>query len=198
LRLDVWGESTGHLVFAQTSDFNLKLQTTISKLNLPLFASIMKIASINEIKQELTHASQKELLALCLQLAKFKKENKELLSFLLFEAHDLQGYIQNVKKEVDEQFIGINRSNLYYAKKSLRKILRIINKYIRHTGSKEAEVEIRLHYCQSMKGSGIRIDKSNTLKNLYQGQIKKIKAAIETFHEDLAYEYLKQVERLSS
>jgi hypothetical protein len=158
----------------------------------------MKIASVNEIKQELAHASQKELLGICLQLAKFKKENKELLTYLLFESHDLQGYINNVKKEIDEQFIEINRSNLYYAKKSLRKILRVINKYIRHTGSKEAEVEIRLHYCQSLKGSGIRIDKSNTLKNLYAGQIKKIKAAIETFHEDLAYEYWKQVDRLSS
>ena len=157
----------------------------------------MKIASVNEIKQELTHASQKELVALCLHLAKFKKENKELLTYLLFESHDQQGYINNVKKEIDEQFIEINRSSIYYAKKSLRKILRIINKYIKHTGSKEAEVEIRLHYCQSMKGSGIRFEKSNTLKNLYQGQIKKIKEAIETFHEDLAYEYLRQVDRLS-
>src|ERR1043165_1074498 len=107
----------------------------------------MKIASVSEIKQELTHASQKELVALCLHLAKFKKENKELLTYLLFESHDQQGYINNVKKEIDEQFIEINRSSIYYAKKSLRKILRIINKYIKHTGSKEAEVEVRLHYC---------------------------------------------------
>ena len=102
----------------------------------------MKIASVNEIKEELGHLNQKDLVKLCLQLAKFKKENKELLTYLLFEAHDLQAYILNVKNQMDEQFTEINASSMYLAKKTLRKILRIANKYIRHTGSKEAEVEM--------------------------------------------------------
>lgn len=158
--------------------------------------SKMKIASVNEIKQELSHASQKDLVTLCMQLVKFKKENKELLTWLLFESHDLPGYIQNVKNEMDEQFAGVNSSSLYLAKKTFRKILRIANKYIRHTGSKEAEVEILLHYCQSLKRSGIPLHKSTALNNIYQAQIKKINTAVESFHEDLAYEYSKQVEEL--
>jgi hypothetical protein len=32
--------------------------------------------------------------------------------------------------------------------------------------------------------------------NLYKGQIKKIRAAIDTMHEDLQYDYQRAVERL--
>jgi hypothetical protein len=43
----------------------------------------MKAASILELKQELQHTSSKEIVELCLRLARFKKENKELLTFFL-------------------------------------------------------------------------------------------------------------------
>jgi hypothetical protein len=156
----------------------------------------MKIASVNEIKDELGHVSQKDLVKLCLQLAKFKKENKELLTYLLFESHDLQGYITNVKNQMNEQFTEVNSSSLYFAKKTLRKILRIANKYIRHTGSKEAEVEILLHYCESLVNSGIAFKKSTALNNIYIAQIKKIKLGIAGLHEELAYDYVRQLEEL--
>jgi hypothetical protein len=157
----------------------------------------MKIASVNEIKEELGHLSQKDLVRLCLQLAKSKKENKELLTYLLFEAHDLQGYISSVKNQMDEQFSEVNSSSLYFAKKTLRKILRIANKYIRHTGSKEAEAEILIHYCQSLVNSGIPFKKSTALNNIYLAQLKKIRTAIDSLHEELAYEYVKQLEALT-
>ena len=82
----------------------------------------MKAASVSEIKTELKSLSQSQVTDLCLRLARFKKENKELLTFLLFEADDLDTYIQNVKNETVESFADINKSNLYWAKKSLRKI----------------------------------------------------------------------------
>ena len=156
----------------------------------------MKAASVNEIKQELKDLNPAQLAELCLRLARFKKENKELLTFLLFEAHDLSGYIDSVKQQMDENFAEINTSNIYFAKKTLRKILRIANKYIRYTGSKEAEVEILLHYLTSFKGVKLSWHKSTALTNLYNAQIKKIKAAIDTMHEDLQYDYLQSVERL--
>ena len=62
----------------------------------------MKAASINEIKKDLERRDPKELLSYCLRLAKFKKENKELLGFLLFEADDISNYIENVKSEINE------------------------------------------------------------------------------------------------
>jgi hypothetical protein len=100
----------------------------------------MKAASLNEIKQELSTRSQKEILEFCLRLAKFKKENKELLTFLLFESGNLQSYIQNVKLEIDEQFLNINKSNLYFAKKSVRKILRRTNKFIKYASSRKLKL----------------------------------------------------------
>lgn len=156
----------------------------------------MKTASISEIKQELTNASSKELLELCLRIIKYKKENKELLSYLLFEAHDLHSYIENIKKEMDEQFIQINRSNLYFAKKSLRKILKTTNRYIKYTTSKEAEVELLIYFCSKIKTSGIRINKNTALTNLYNNQIKKIRGVVETLHEDLQHDYNKEIEQL--
>ena len=62
----------------------------------------MKIESIVTIKKELKHLSQEELLELCLRLGKFKKENKALLTYLLFESHDEDGYIESVKLTLDE------------------------------------------------------------------------------------------------
>ena len=157
----------------------------------------MKAATIHEIKQELNNISPAQLLEICLRLAKFKKDNKELLTYLLFEAHDDTGYIKSVKQFMDEQFALINKSNLYFAKKSLRKILRTTAKYIRHTGSKQAEVELFLYFCVCVLNSGIAINESTALKNLYQAQLKKISGVIATLHEDLQYDYLKELDKLN-
>jgi hypothetical protein len=157
----------------------------------------MKTASISELKQELVNFTQQELCEICLRLAKFKKENKELLTYLLFEENDLQGYIENVKSEIDAQFAGLNTSHLYFAKKTLRKILRIAGKHIRYTGSKQAEAELLIHFCLRLKNAGISFENSPVLVNLYQHQIKKINATIATMHEDLQYDYIKALNALA-
>jgi hypothetical protein len=157
----------------------------------------MKAATINELKQELNSVSPARLLEMCLRLAKFKKDNKELLTYLLFEAHDETSYIEAVKRDMADHFEEINKSNLYFAKKSIRKILRITNKYIRYTGSRQAEVELLLYFCTSLANSGIPLKKNVALKNLYEGQLKKIGKTIDTLHEDLQYDYLKHLEKLN-
>ena len=156
----------------------------------------MKAASINEIKQELTAISPATLLSLCIRLAKYKKENKELLSYLLFEAHDETAYIENVKQQMEDQFGEINLTNVYFIKKSLRKILRLTGKHIRYTASKQAEVELLLHFCNLIKTSSIPVHRNAVLKNLYQFQLKKISKVIATLHEDLQYDYIKQLKHL--
>lgn len=156
----------------------------------------MKAATINEIKQELNVIAPAKLLDLCIRLAKYKKENKELLTYLLFEAHDESAYIESVKREMDARFADINQSNLYFAKKSLRKILRTTGQYIRHTGSKQVEVELLLYFCSTLVNSTIPIHKSTVLTNLYQFQLKKIAKVIATLHEDLQYDYLKELKKL--
>lgn len=157
----------------------------------------MKAASISDIKQELNNIAPAKLLELCLRLAKYKKDNKELLNYLLFEAHDEQAYINTVKKQMEEEFEEINKSNVYFVKKSLRKILRNIAKHIRYTSSKQAEVELLLHFCTTLRRSGISLKTNTVLNNLYQFQIKKVAKVIATLHEDLQYDYLKEIENLS-
>jgi hypothetical protein len=156
----------------------------------------MKAATINEIKQELTTLPPYKLAELCLRLARYKNDNKELLTYLLFEASDETAYIQTVKNEIDNEFAGLPKPNLYLTKKSLRKILRSLAKYIRHTGSKQAEAELLIYFCAKIKQSGIHIKDSPVLVNLYRQQLKKIHAAVDSFHEDLQYDYLKEIKKL--
>ena len=156
----------------------------------------MEPASVNEIKQKLKDTDKKDLIEICQRLARYKKENKELLTYLLFEEDDLPNYIKNVKEEIDEGFLQINISNVYFAKKTIRKALRITNKHIRYTGSKTAETEILLHYLTNFKGLNLNWQKSAALVNLYKSQLKKIDAAIATMHEDLRYDYARELERL--
>lgn len=93
----------------------------------------MKTASVKEIKQELSTRSYDELKELCLSLSKFKKENKELLTYLLFEADHEADYILSVKEEITNEFKLINLTSVYFVSKSVRKILRLTKKQIRYS-----------------------------------------------------------------
>ena len=159
----------------------------------------MKASTVHELKNELKHRSAPQLIELCNRLARFKKENKELLTYLLFEAHDEQGYIQSVKDEVDAQFAEIPGSNsLYLQKKSVRKVLRTVNKYNRYSGIKTTEIELLLYFTKKLKASGIKYKSSTALNNLYESQLKKIGKLLPALHEDLQYDYQRQLDQLSS
>ena len=156
----------------------------------------MKPASVSEIKKELEARSHLQLVSFCLRLTKYKKENKELLNFLLFEADDIFTYIESVKQETTALFDGINRASIYYTKKSVRKILRYINKHIRITASKQAEVEILIHFCNSIIDFSIPVHKNKLLLKMYEMQLKKIDDSILTLHPDLQYDLKKQLKHI--
>ncbi len=156
----------------------------------------MKAASLSELKKELQNRSPKELAEICLRLAKFKKESKELLTYLIFEAESETNYISAIKADIDEQFELLNTSNLYVAKKGLQKIVRSITKYIKYSGIKQTEIEVLIYFCRHMKNSGIKISHSTVIENLYQRQINKIEKALNTLHEDLQFDYQQEVEGL--
>ena len=137
--------------------------------------------------------SQPELLVLCLRLAKYKKENKELLGYLLFQSEDETAYKEAIKKQITELFQGINKSNLYFAKKGIRKILRIVQKQIKFSGSKQTEAELLIYYLREFKESGLPITKSKVLSNLYDRLLKKIELAVSTLHEDLQYDLAEEI-----
>ncbi len=156
----------------------------------------MKAATVSEIKKELGTRSQAELLELCLSLSKFKKENKELLTYLLYEASDEAAYINGIKREVEEQFGQINTSSYYYIKKSVRKILRNVKKYIRYSKKKETEVELLMYFCYELKNMQPTMKGSVALHNIYLRQIVAIKKIISSFHEDLQFDFNMELEDL--
>lgn len=149
----------------------------------------MKAATLAQIKKELQHRDSAELLQLCLRLGRFKKENKELLTYLLFESDNEEGYIESIKEEVDAQFELINTASYFYIKKSVRKILRGIKKYIRYSGNKETEVSLLLYFCEKLKTFDPSIKKNTTLVNLYERQLIFISKKIDSLHEDLQHDY---------
>ena len=156
----------------------------------------MKAASLKEIKTELNHRSNQELLELCLKLAKSKKENKELLTYLLFESTDEEGFIQSIKDKADIDFEVINTNSFFYIKKSVRKILRELKKFIRYSQNKETEVELLIYFCHKLNDFEPSIEKNTMLTNLYQRQLDYIKKKVATLHEDLQYDYNLELEEL--
>lgn len=156
----------------------------------------MKAASANEIKQRLKDLDKKDLMDLCLRLSRYKKENKELLTFLLFEADDLPHYIKSVKEELDEIFAAVNTSSVFFAKKTIRKALRTANRYIRYAGDKTVEAEVLLHFCANFGELKLDWKRSTLLSKIYSNQVKKIGAAIDSMHEDLQYDYRRSFDKL--
>jgi hypothetical protein len=156
----------------------------------------MKAVSLSEIKKELKVLSSQELEALCLRLARFKKENKELLTYLLFESHNDSGYIESVKSYMDEEFELINTDSYFYIRKSTRKILRNVKKFVRYSQNKETEVELLLYFCQKLKDFKPSINRSTQLVNMYNRQILLSKKIINSLHEDLQYDFNLMLEEL--
>ncbi len=160
------------------------------------YLQTMKPATLAELKRELKSQTPEELLQICLRLGRFKKDNKELLSYLLFDAHDEQGYVQAIKYHIDDSMEEVNTSHIYYAKKGLQKILRGLNKYIRYSGNKQTEVEVLIHFCEAIKESPIDINRSIVIGNLYDRQVSKIQKALVKLHEDVQADYLHQINAL--
>jgi len=158
----------------------------------------MKAVSLKEIKQELNHLTHNELQELCLRLSRFKKENKELLTYLMFESSNEATYIESVKLYIDEQFEIINTKSYFYIRKSVRKILTNTKKYIRYSQQKETEVELLLYFCKKLKDFRPSIKNSPRLQNTYNRQVELIKKAVATLHEDLQYDYNLTLEALES
>ena len=173
--------------------YSLKLQFWLCLLNLYVYN--MKAASLKELKTELNTLHPAKVLELCMHLAKYKKENKELLSYLLFEADDEPGYIRNVKTEIDQHFAELSRTTPYLTKKSLRKALTFTNQRIRYSGLKRTEAELLIHFCKKFRKE-VPFRNNITIKNIYIRLILRIKKTITMLHEDLQFDYGEEVKLL--
>jgi hypothetical protein len=157
----------------------------------------MKAVTVSGIRQELENLAPKELRVMILRLARFKKENKELITYLLYEASDESSYIENVKLEIDQQFELINKKNYYLIKKSIRKILAFTRKNIRYSLKKETEVELLIYFCKKLAEFKPSIKKSSALTNLFIRLIETTRKKMSVLHEDLQFDYGLELNSLS-
>jgi hypothetical protein len=157
----------------------------------------METSSLSELKKELSLLPPKEIVEICMKIVRYKKENKELLQYLLFFSHEEQSYIDTVKEEITFLFQDSIIFSRYLPKKTIRKILKITNNYIRYSKLKQTEVELRIHFCLEIKKSGVLPHADKSLLNLYQRQIERIYKAMEKLHEDLQHDYLEEIKSLN-
>jgi hypothetical protein len=156
----------------------------------------MKASSIVTLRKALAHLDHQTLQQLCLKLARFKLENKELLTYLIFESEDELHYVRSIKSQLDELFDLVNTNRYFFIKKSVRKILRRIRKFSRYSNTPETEVELLLYFCCKMKTIRPSIFNNKTLTNLYNRQVEASRKKTLKLHEDLQYEYQLQIEKL--
>lgn len=155
----------------------------------------MSTASLSELRRALRNVPSGDLPDLCIRLARYKKENKELLSYLIFEADDEPGYIRNVKAEIDALFSELSRTTPYLTKKSLRKALTFTNQRIRYSGLKRTEAELLIYFCKKFRKE-VPFRNNITIKNSYVRLILRIKKTITMLHEDLQFDFGEEVKLL--
>lgn len=156
----------------------------------------MQSTSIAYLKKEIQAMPKAELVEVCNKLIKYKKENKELLHYLLFESTNEQNYVDQLKSEVSEMFQDVNTQTVYFAKKTIRKILRFIAKYCKFSDQATTEIDILIHFCEAMKSLPLNWKDHKIMVNMYQSQIKKIEKLVASLHEDLQFDYSESLNKI--
>lgn len=156
----------------------------------------MKAATLHQIKKELETSSPQRVLALLMRIIKSKTENKELVSYLLFDEDNLSGYIADLKEDVTELLNDIKYLAPYQAKRSLRKALKFITKYAKYTGVKETEAELLMHFCKIMQTQGLASGSNKIANNIYAKQIEKIEKLVPALHEELRFDFKEELVNL--
>ncbi len=158
----------------------------------------MKIPSLSVLKKEMSQLPQSELIDVLTALAKYNKENKELLNYLLFEADFESNYIEKIKEEVDLQLSDVNRYQPHKLKKQLQKIVRVLKKNIKYSGIKETEILLLIHFCLKMIEIPVHFHRYPVMLNLLARQFARIEKVIESLDEDLQHDYIREVEMIEN
>ena len=111
-----------------------------------------------------------------------------MLTYLLFDSESPLEYAQRVKLEIKMHFDELN-IHYYYSTKSLRKTLRLINKYSRFTKFKPGEIELLLHFSHLFVTIIPKETKHLPLLGLHHRSLAKAASLIKKIHEDLHYDY---------
>lgn len=155
----------------------------------------MNNPKLTDLKKELNYHEPTELKELCLRLAKYKVENKELLNYLLFYQDRKEDYVFEVKNLLSTDFENLYPS-IYYVTKQLRKLTRVMNKHIKYIGEKDKETEIVLSFCELFINTDLVKSSHKALIGLLFRQLKRVNKLIAKLQEDLQFDYQQQFDLL--
>ena len=155
----------------------------------------MNNPKLAELKKELQYREVNELKELCLKLAKYKTENKELLNYLLFYKDRKDDYVFEVKTLLATDFENLYPS-IYYVTKQLRKLIRVMNKHIKYIGEKDKEVEITLSFCELFMETDLVKSTHKALISLLFRQLKRVNKLLPKLEEDLQFDFQQQFDVL--
>jgi hypothetical protein len=156
----------------------------------------MEFPSLSDLKKDLGFLSEKELIGLITDLAKFSRDNKAFLYFKLNERDQPNLFVDSVKEELDEAFQTANTKNYHVAKKAVQGIRRKLNKALKLSKNKADQAELILYFCEMMKKYGYLSFRYPVITNIYEMQIGKAKKLIAGLHEDLQSDYFYRIEEL--
>lgn len=154
----------------------------------------MENRKLNDIKKTLAHLNDKELTEICLSLIRYKKENKELVSYLLYHKHDEPFFIEKLCADIDLMFTELDGLTTRDTRKKVRKIIRHCDKWIRFSKRKDTEIEVRIHLLKKIRIFPFSRSLSYFQETIYLRQRKKITQSIPKVHEDLQNDYLDYLE----
>ena len=147
------------------------------------------------LKKEILKLDVKTLADICTRLAKYKKENKEFLNYLLFHNYDNQLYIDELKMEIKQCFEFLPNTEFRIAV-SLKKLLSKLNKHLKFVSDKSREAEIVCEFCNTF------IEKINMngyytplIQILYRQYIK-LRKIVDKLDEDLQFDYQNQIDSI--
>jgi len=156
----------------------------------------MEITSLARLRKELRSMPQDELAELCIRLARYNKDNKELIHYLLFEAQDEAGFVVKAKNMVTEAIAATNLSSGHLAKKSIRRGLRLTDRYIKLSGHQDTTLELLVHFCECFRDVGKVLLRAKVLHSLYHRVLVRIDKAHAALHEDLQFDYAERIAEL--
>ena len=90
----------------------------------------------------------------------------------------------------------MNISSIYVAKKSIRRILRMVNKHIKFSQSKQTALELLICFCREMRQLDLPIGESRVMVNLYSRQLLQIDKLISAMDEDMQLDYQASLEEI--
>lgn len=154
-------------------------------------------APLSEIKKELLHLPTADLIQIILRCAKYKKEVKELIHFELYYAQQPQGFLNTIFASLDQEFVNIaTQKNIYFLKKSLRKILRIVNRYAKFLPTSENQILLYCYFCQKVFDLKLNLQQSTALYNMVSSQLEKVQKLISKLHPDYWKDYTDTITKL--